>query len=132
MNGTLIVAPSQNVAVTRVVVDGWMQWFWNTRVGRWADSVYYVIVVYPLERLFLKWYWSGRDAADMCAQLTNTPSTHWRTIDGVAACEEVIFRNFEIWKVMVDILLYGLLIVWTYHKLVKILSFLCRKVKATP
>jgi hypothetical protein len=68
---------------------------------RFSSCFFRAIFIRPLRSLYVQspsfWGlggWAGKDVADVCAQLTNVPSTHWET-SGSNECEHLVERRFQ-------------------------------------
>lgn len=67
----------------------------------------------PLRALFRKgpsWLggWQGRDQADMCAEMTNSPATFW--IAHELECTDLVEKKFQSYQIVVQTLAYAYLV----------------------
>lgn len=84
----------------------------------------YMLFIFPIKSLYFKgpsiygWGgWGGINAADICSQLTQVPSSHWTIY--YQGCNELLERKFESFMVVVGFSVY----LWALYKLISYLWF---------
>lgn len=80
----------------------------------------------PLRSLFYKgpaWLggWQGRAEADMCAEMTGSPATFW--ITHAAECGDIVENHFQSFQVVVQIVVYGYLLLTVASLIVRACIF---------
>jgi hypothetical protein len=80
----------------------------------------------PLRSLFHKgptWLggWQGRAEADMCAEMTGSPATFWMV--HAAECEDIVEKKFQSFQIVVQIVVYGYLLVTVASLIVRACIF---------
>jgi len=80
----------------------------------------------PLRSLFYKgptWLggWQGRAEADMCAEMTGSPATFWMM--HTAECGDIVDKKFQSFQIVVQITVYGYLLVTVASLIVRACIF---------
>jgi len=89
----------------------------NTKIWHEMRHVYYLVVVYPVQEVFLRGWWRGMQFKDICAALTGASSDFWG--DHTLECYDVVFRDFSSLLAYIHFGLYMFLILYILVRLVR-------------
>lgn len=91
----------------------------------------YLIIELPLMAVYLEGPsvgqfggWDGRPFYDICATLTNVPSSHW--IVSRESCELLIFQRFESFLLLIYFMIYLILLAYVTSLS---MGFCCQKMR---
>jgi hypothetical protein len=76
-------------------------------------SGYNQIITRPLRLLYFNGvFWRNSNAEDICAQITDVPSDHWKmNLINMKECAEILERRFSTWNTTVFIVIYFILLI---------------------